>query len=410
MFCYKYNDNFLFSFYEYDFTKVDVSELITADKVYFLGKLPLLKSRECFIVNSISELFSSEENIDLLNESNYQYDVIDFIKYKIAQRRLVYINTNYPNWSKLLKYNLSKKFRINVIGLGDVGGTLLIGLRLLGSDVVQSIGIYDRNKEKVDRWIYEINQIYSPFSDFEYPKVNSIDIDEIFDCDVFVFCVSAGVPELGEKGDVRMLQFEGNSNIIMQYAKMARQKKFKGIFAVVSDPVDLLCKVAYLESNKDNNNSYDFEGLSSSQIIGFGLGVMNARAIFYSNEIEGAENYSIEGRVFGPHGQGIIVANSIKNYDDNVSVRLTAKVKNANLDVRKTGYKPYIAPALSSGALSIISMLKGEWFYGSTFLAGVFFGCKIRYLEGFIEIEKSDIPPQLMERIRKSYNDLEVIL
>ena len=32
---------------------------------------------------------------------------------------------------------------------------------------------------------------------------------------------------------------------------MARDNSFKGIFGVISDPVDLLCKVAFLESNKD---------------------------------------------------------------------------------------------------------------------------------------------------------------
>jgi malate/lactate dehydrogenase len=33
----------------------------------------------------------------------------------------------------------------------------------------------------------------------------------------------------------------GNARIINLYAQIAREKGFKGIFAVVSDPVDLLC-------------------------------------------------------------------------------------------------------------------------------------------------------------------------
>ena len=38
--------------------------------------------------------------------------------------------------------------RVNLIALGDVGGTVLMGLRLLGGDVISSIGIYDLNEKR----------------------------------------------------------------------------------------------------------------------------------------------------------------------------------------------------------------------------------------------------------------------
>ena len=85
--------------------------------------------------------------------------------------------------------------------------------------------------------------------------------------------------------DVRMAQFKSNSEIIGEYSKLARERNFQGIFAVVSDPVDLLCKVAFLESNKDNEGNMDFKGLSSDQIIGYGLGVMNGRACFMQSSL-----------------------------------------------------------------------------------------------------------------------------
>ena len=54
-------------------------------------------------------------------------------------------------------------------------------------------------------------------------------------------------------------------------------------------------------------------------------------------------HYIEEGRVFGPHGEGLIVANSIKNYNEEISNYLTDKTINANKEVRGFGYKPFVA-------------------------------------------------------------------
>ena len=68
--------------------------------------------------------------------------------------------------------------------------------------------------------------------------------DELFDCDMFVFCASKpGVPPVGAAGDVRMAQLEANSQLVGIYADMAVKAGFGGIFAVVSDPVDPLVQI-----------------------------------------------------------------------------------------------------------------------------------------------------------------------
>ena len=60
------------------------------------------------------------------------------------------------------------------------------------------------------------------------PEVDVVDQDHLFDCDVFVFVASKGIPPVGSGvKDVRMYQFENNSKIIGHYAKMAREKNFK---------------------------------------------------------------------------------------------------------------------------------------------------------------------------------------
>jgi hypothetical protein len=150
--------------------------------------------------------------------------------------------------------------------------------------------------------------------------------------------------------------------------------------------------------------------LAPEQIRGYGLGVMNARAVYYAKQSSSTIQYLEEGRVFGPHGEGLIVADSIINYNNELSIELTDKVKQANIEVRKTGFKPYIAPAHSSGSLSLISTIKGEWHYSSNFMGGVFMGAKNRLISSGIEIERLDIDEKLLKRLQETYERLEIII
>ena len=58
-----------------------------------------------------------------------------------------------------------KKHRVNVLALGDVGRTVLLGLKLLGGDVISSIGICDLSAENLQRLEMEMNQISYPFEE-----------------------------------------------------------------------------------------------------------------------------------------------------------------------------------------------------------------------------------------------------
>jgi hypothetical protein len=203
-----------------------------------------------------------------------------------------------------------------------------------------------------------------------------------------------------------MAQFEGNSKIIKLYAQKARECNFKGLFSVVSDPVDHLCKTVLNESNMDFSGEMDFSGLCPEQIRGYGLGVMNGRASFYASREEESAHYINDGRAFGPHGEGLVIADSIENYDDKLSVELTQKAKNANIEIRSLGYKPYVAPAISSGSIPIISTISGMWHYSSVPLGGIFMGCKNRLINSGTEIEMLNIPDRLWDRLEKTYRKL----
>ena len=196
-----------------------------------------------------------------------------------------------------------------------------------------------------------------------------------------------------------MAQLEANRSLIAHYAGLARQAGFGGQVCIVSDPVDPLCRAFLTES-----------GLHPAQIQGYGLGVMHARACYYAKKNPRFAHYLTEGRAFGPHGADLVIADSLEDYDDALSRELTDLVVHANVAVRDLGYKPYIAPALSSAALSIILTLRGQWHYGSVYLGdaskGAFFGVKNRVAGGQVTYEDVCACPALYERWKRAYTAL----
>lgn len=404
MYYYKINNQFCFSFKAFDYDEISEETFENAKgMIYFLNEMPRATSKNKLIIQDIKELSIEKEKIEQISLKTLEapLEISDFIKDKINNEQVIMIN---PAFGLTFDNEMSSKKSVTILGLGDVGGTLLLGLRLLGKDVIDKIRLFDLNEDKIERYILEMNQIVYP-NDFDLPKVVSATMTDLFDTDVFIFTASKFVPKVGdEKKDVRMIQYEANKEIIKIYAKMARKSNFKGLFAVVSDPVDLLCNVVFYESNKNKNDDLDYNGLLPNQVRGFGLGVMNGRANYYS-ELRGL-NYKKDGRVFGPHGKGLIVANSLENYSQENSIVLTNDVITANLKVRGTGFKPYIAPALSSGALSIIETLRGKYNYSTVFIDGIYWGIRNRLINGSIGVERRDYNNALMMRIKASYNEL----
>ena len=365
--------------------------------------------RASFLVNHPAELFAECEDVSWLNTNRLNASAYDGQTRELPADLLAQldagtlraVNASHPKFEEILAYKPKEgKKRVHVLAIGDVGSMLLTGLHLLGGDVISSIGICDISDKVTARWEFEENQIAYPWDYDAMPEVDVVDQDHLFDCDVFVFVASKGIPPVGSGvKDVRMYQFENNSKIIGHYAKMAREKNFKGLFCAVSDPVDPLAKTAFLESNKNEAGEYDWMGLLPEQIQGFGLGVMNARAAYYAKRDPRFKQFLTEGRSFGPHGQDLVIADSIENYNDELSKELTNLTVTANLHMRAIGYKPFVAPAFSSGAISILMTLREQWHCGSVFLGGVYMGVKNRYTEHGLETETLALSDALYERI-----------
>lgn len=312
-----------------------------------------------------------------------------------------YVKSHLDSYPWLMKDPEDRK-RVHIAGLGDVGQNAAIALRITAGDRISGIGIYDTNQKLISRLEIELNQILSPFSRIPSPEILVPDPESLFDCDVFLVCAASGVPAVGEeaKGDVRMAQFEKNRAIITAYAAQALREDYRGLFGVVSDPLDLLCAEAA-------------RFLHPEQIQGFGLGVMFARAAYYAAKRASSDHrfsYFLQsGRVFGPHGGGLVAVNSIlaEHYDSAATEKLTNLTVGANISVRALGYKPYIAPGVSSVALTIPEVIAGNWNDSARYLNGVFFGARNRIAPGGTRWEKDPLPDELFYRLRKSYHRLD---
>lgn len=380
---------------------------------------PMEQAKGCCLLTNLGQL--AEEGLFWLDQKQLDRKAEKlFVAEKcvlidaIEKGQATLVNLSYgtmEEWKKRMEKEVKPRKKVHLLALGDVGSMVLTTLKLLGGDCITELGIYDVNDAVCRRWESELNQAAYPWAYDALPEVVILKEEELFDCDVFVFCASKGIPPVGSDiKDVRMTQFEANKELISFFAKKARIAGFKGLFAVVSDPVDPLCKAVFLASNENMEGRFDGKGLLPEQIQGYGLGVMNARAAYYAKQDARFASFLTEGRAYGPHGENLVIANSIEHYDDALSRELTRLAVEANLRTRELGFKPYVAPAISSAAISILLTLRGEWHYSSNFLGGVYMGCKNRTTEYGLEMEALPLPEALFSRIEKAYQSLEAIL
>lgn len=371
--------------------------------------------RATFRVTDSRQLTAAGETVDWLDSRRIPSDAPELptdVAAAIENRTLTAVDMSHPRWQDALAFVTPKrkKKRVHLLAVGDVGGTLLTALKLLGGDCISTIGICDLNENTVARWVTEAGQMAWPWDYDALPEVESVSNENLFACDVFIFAATRAIPPVGsEIRDVRMAQFDANRPLVERFAKQARNTNFGGLFMVLSDPVDPLCRAAWLASNTDEEGRYDGLGLLPEQVQGFGLGVMNARAAYFAKRDTRFASFLTDGRAFGPHGRGLVIANSIEHYDDALSRELTELVETANLRVRELGFKPYVAPAVSSGAMQLLLTLQGGWHCSSVCLGGVWFGVKNRFTTHGVETESLSLPDDLFARLQETEAELAAI-
>ncbi len=371
----------------------------------FLVRRDGLKSRGHFAIDDLSELIEPEDTAALLPaQTRTLSPELETLRPFVRAHGASVLNLSFSRaFSVLSAQKKSKALRVTLVGLGDVGGNVLAALKLLGTELSE-LAIYDPDESRCRRYELELNQVLSP-DGLPRPRVTIADPARLFDCDLFLFTASRGVPPVGTQiADVRMAQYRSNAALLKPYARAARESGFTGLFCQISDPVDQLSRVVFLESNRAPDGTPDLGGLLPEQVRGFGLGVMAARAAYCAREL--GVDFS-NGRVYGPHGNGLIVANDPLHYDPAVSGRLTEATVRANLRVRELGYKPFLAPAFSSAAISILQLVRGQVCHSALPMGGAWFGCRSRMTKNGVLTVREPLDPALYERIRAAHRALE---
>ena len=368
----------------------------------FLVRRDPLKSRGCFAVGNTAQIMEPENACALL--PNEAPAALPGVETFVRENGATVLNTAFARaFDHLARPRKKSGLTATLVGLGDVGGTLLIALKLLGRELSR-IAIYDPNEALCRRYEVELNQVLPP-DGAPLPEIAICSQERLFDCDLFLFTASRGVPPVGsDVQDVRMAQFARNREMLAGYARRARETAFSGLFCQISDPVDQLCRAVFLESNRDASGAFDAAGLLPEQVRGFGLGVMAARAAYHAKK-DGIDFSG--GRVYGPHGADLIVANHPQNYDEALSARLTQETVTANLRVRELGFKPYIAPALSSAAVSLLRLVRGEVCCSAIPMGGAYFGCRSRTTSAGILTQREALHPALFRKIEEVQQRLE---
>ena len=368
----------------------------------FLVRRDPLKSRGCFAVGNTAQIMEPENACALL--PNEAPAALPGLETFVRENGATVLNTAFARaFDHLARPQKKSGLTATLVGLGDVGGTLLIALKLLGRELSR-IAIYDPNEALCRRYEMELNQVLPP-DGVPLPEIAICSQERLFDCDLFLFTASRGVPPVGsDVQDVRMAQFVRNREMLAGYARRAREAAFGGLFCQISDPVDQLCRAVFLESNRDASGAFDAAGLLPEQVRGFGLGVMAARAAYHAKK-DGIDFSG--GRVYGPHGADLIVANHPQNYDEALSARLTQETVTANLRVRELGFKPYIAPALSSAAVSLLRLVRGEVCCSAIPMGGAYFGCRSRTTSAGILTQREALHPALFRKIEEVQQRLE---
>ena len=386
----------------------------------FLVRRDPLRARGLYPIRDLSELDEPEGIGCLTPSSPAEGELAAFVRAHGAG----VLNAAFSRaFSILQAWSAAKKdgLVLTLVGLGDVGGTALLALKLLGRELAK-VQIFDPNRAQCRRYEMELNQVLSA-DGRTLPEVVICEEQDLFRCDLFAFTASRGVPGLDSKvQDVRMAQYEANRAMVGTYARMARQADFTGLFCQISDPVDHLSRSVFLQSNQKETGEFDFAGLLPEQVQGFGLGVMAARCAYYARRL-GLNEDAL--RVYGPHGQGLVCANSCgPDYDAALSARLTEQTRTANLRVRELGFnllrkhakiepqrelgfKPYLAPALSSAAASLLRLVRGQEHYGAVPLGGAYFGCVSRMTRFGPELRREALAPALRAELEKTYAALE---
>jgi len=299
-------------------------------------------------------------------------------------------------------------FRLGVVGLGRIGGTVTAALMATPARCsrIAEVYVHDSDQTNQQRWLFELEAIAPWRGGAPTPPVQAASLARVFArSDLVLFCAAHEVPPVGSHDDVRLSQFDPNREILRAVVAAAGKAEYSGLLLVVSDPVECLAQAAFHDSNATAKGQFIGDGLAPERIGGLALGVMWSRALAAARKGGFESAARRRGAAFGPHSTEVVVFDDVRRPDPRRSALLSTAARKGNFRLREIGYLPFVGPAFSSVALTLPLLLAGREVLASTFLDGVYFGAPGRYEWGLYAA-----PRLLARQVREELSRLYAVM
>ena len=183
---------------------------------------------------------------------------------------------------------MTTKKKVVLIGAGFVG--MSMAYSLLNQGGVDELVLIDVNKDKAIGEEMDLSDglPYSPHK----MNIKAGDYDECKDANIVV--ITAGLAQ--KPGQSRLELAKENTKIVKEITEKVMENEFKGIFIVVTNPVDLMSYVV-LKTSK----------LPKSKVIGSGTVLDTARLRYLIGEYLKVSNKNVHAYILGEHGDSSFV-------------------------------------------------------------------------------------------------------
>ena len=172
-----------------------------------------------------------------------------------------------------------------IVGTGNVGASIAFAL-LNQRTPVNELILTDINADDARGEAMDLSDALAVAP--SYLKITAGDLTDAKDCDVIV--ITAGAPQKDGKQS-RLALLKDNAKILKNIVEKIMKSGFKGIFIIVSNPVDVL---SYL--------TWQWSGLPSHQVIGSGTVLDSARLRHRIAEELNIHPKSVHAYQVGEHG------------------------------------------------------------------------------------------------------------
>ena len=247
-----------------------------------------------------------------------------------------------------------------MIGCGFVGSACVFSL--MQSGLFSEIAMIDADNARVEGEALDISHGI-PFA--KPMKIYAGNYDDIENASIII--ITAGANQ--KPGETRLDLVHRNVEIFKSILSEIKQRDFKGILLIVSNPVDILTTVAIKLS-----------GLPENRVIGSGTVLDTARLKYSIGEHLNVDSRSVHAFIIGEHGDSEIAAYSSANVSG-IPLNKFCEMRghyNHEKDTDK------IAQTVKNSAYEIISRKKATYY-------GIAMSVK-RICEAIVRDEKSILP------------------